>query len=93
MAHVLRLHWPEVESHPQLNREAELLPVPYFHVVFTLPDTLNQLAMYQPKAVYDCLFEASWRTIACFAKDPKHLGAKPGMIAILHTWACLYSKV
>lgn len=68
------------------KREAELLPVPYFHVVFTLPDTLNQLAMYQPKAVYDSLFEASWKTIACFAKDPKHLEAKPGMIAILHTW-------
>lgn len=68
------------------KREAELLPVPYFHVVFTLPDTLNRLAMYQPKAVYDSLFEAAWKTVACFAKDPKHLGAKPGMIAILHTW-------
>lgn len=68
------------------KREAELLPVPYFHVVFTLPDTLNQLAMHQPKAVYNSLFEAAWQTVACFAKDPKHLGAKPGMIAILHTW-------
>jgi hypothetical protein len=68
------------------KREAELLPVPYFHVVFTLPDTLNQLAMYQPKAVYDSLFEAAWQTVRCFAKDPKHLGAKAGMIAILHTW-------
>ena len=68
------------------KREAELLPVPYFHVVFTLPDTLNLLAMYQPKAVYDSLFEAAWQTVACFAKDPKHLGAKAGMIAILHTW-------
>lgn len=68
------------------KREAELLPVPYFHVVFTLPDTLNQLAMYQPKAIYDSLFEAAWQTIRCFAKDAKHLGAKTGMIAILHTW-------
>ena len=68
------------------KREAELLPVPYFHVVFTLPDTLNQLAMYQPKAVYDSLFEAAWQTVRCFAKDPKHLGGKAGMIAILHTW-------
>ena len=68
------------------KREAELLPVPYFHVVFTLPDTLNRLAMYQPKAVYDSLFEAAWQTISCFAKDQKHLGAKAGMIAILHTW-------
>jgi hypothetical protein len=55
-------------------------------MVFTLPDTLNQLAMYQPKAVYDSLFEAAWKTVYCFAKDPKHLGAKAGMIAILHTW-------
>ena len=68
------------------KREAELLPVPYFHVVFTLPDTVNQLAMYQPKAVYDSLFEAAWQTVRCFAKDPKHLGAKAGMIAILHSW-------
>ena len=68
------------------KREAELLPVPYFHLVFTLPDTLNQLAMYQPKAVYDSLFEAAWQAVRCFAKDPKHLGAKAGMIAILHTW-------
>lgn len=68
------------------DRETELLPVPYFHVVFTLPDTLNLLAMYQPKAVYDSLFEAAWATVACFAKDPAHLGAKAGMIAILHTW-------
>lgn len=68
------------------DREAELLPVPYFHVVFTLPDTLNQLAMHQPKAVYDSLFEAAWKTVDCFAKDPDHLGARAGMIAILHTW-------
>ncbi len=68
------------------KREAELLPVSYFHVVFTLPDTLNPLAMHQPKAVYDSLFEAGWQTVRCFAKDAKHLGATPGMIAILHTW-------
>jgi hypothetical protein len=68
------------------RREAELLPVPYFHVVFTLPDTLNQLAVYKPKEVYDSLFEAAWKTVDCFAKDSGHLGAKAGMIAILHTW-------
>ncbi len=67
-------------------REAELLPVPYFHVVFTLPDTLNQLALHRPKAVYDALFEAAWGTIATFAADPKNLGAATGMISILHTW-------
>jgi hypothetical protein len=68
------------------KRQQELLPVPYFHVVFTLPDILNQLAMHQPKAVYDALFEAAWGTIKTFGYDPKHLGAQTGMIAILHTW-------
>lgn len=68
------------------KREAELLPVPYFHVVFTLPDTLNQLVMHQPKAVYESLFAAAWQTIETFGKDEKHLGAQAGMICILHTW-------
>jgi hypothetical protein len=68
------------------KREEELLPVPYFHVVFTLPDLLNPLALHQPKAVYDSLFEAAWGTIKAFGYDPKHLGAQTGMIAILHTW-------
>ena len=68
------------------KREEELLPVPYFHVVFTLPDSLNQLTMHQPKAVYGCLFEAAWNTILTFGKDSKHLGALSGMISVLHTW-------
>lgn len=68
------------------KRNEELLPVPYFHVVFTLPDVLNTLAMHQPKIVYDTLFAAAWQTINTFANDPKHLGATPGMISILHTW-------
>ncbi|PVY35593.1 IS91 family transposase [Pontibacter virosus] len=67
-------------------RQAELLPVPYFHVVFTLPDTLNQLALHQPRLVYDTLFEAAWQTLLAFARDKKHLGARPGMVAVLHTW-------
>lgn len=50
------------------DREAELLPVPYFHVVFILPDILNQLALHQPKAIYDNLFEASWQTINILQK-------------------------
>lgn len=68
------------------KREEELLPVPYFHVVFTLPDTLNRLAMHQPKKVYDALFESAWDTIKTFGKDKKHLGAQTGMICVLHTW-------
>lgn len=67
-------------------REEELLPVPYFHVVFTLPDSINQLAMHRPKEVYDSLFDAAWNTIKIFGNDSKHLGAKTGMISILHTW-------
>lgn len=68
------------------KRGAELLPVPYFHVVFTLPDLLNQIALHKPKEVYDTLFETAWATLKVFAKDEKELGAETGMICILHTW-------
>jgi hypothetical protein len=64
-------------------RSSELLPVPYFHVVFTLPDSLNPLAMHQPKLVYDTLFDAAWETLAAFGRQK---GLKMGMIAVLHTW-------
>ena len=67
-------------------REKELLPVGYFHVVFTLPSELNALCMQYPAMMYASLFDAAWDTINTFAKDPKHLGATTGMISILHTW-------
>jgi hypothetical protein len=67
-------------------RESDLLPVPYFHVVFTLPDTLNRLCMAHPRELYDLLFEVSWDVMRTFARDEKHLGAQTGMFAILHTW-------
>lgn len=67
-------------------REAELLPVPYFHVVFTIPDTLNQLCLYKNKEVYNILFQSAWHVIHTFGHDHKWLGAQTGMIAILHTW-------
>jgi hypothetical protein len=68
------------------DREADLLPVPYFHVVFTLPAEIADIA-YQNKAVfYDALFKASSETMLTIAADPKHLGAKIGMTAVLHTW-------
>lgn len=68
------------------DREADLLPVPYFHVVFTLPAEIGDIA-YQNKAViYDALFKASSETMLRIAADPKHLGAKIGMTAVLHTW-------
>ena len=67
-------------------REKELLPVAYFHVVFTLPSELNILCMQHPKIMYATLFDAAWDTINTFSKDEKHLGATTGMISILHTW-------
>jgi hypothetical protein len=67
-------------------REAELLPVPYFHVVFTLPAAIAAIA-YQNKAViYDLLFKASAETTLTLAVDEKHLGARIGLTAVLHTW-------
>ena len=69
-----------------LERESELLPVPYFHVVFTLPHCFNELLPKYAKKLYSSLFKASWQTIQSFAADPKYLGAKAGMISILHTW-------
>jgi hypothetical protein len=69
-----------------LSRENELLPVPYFHLVFTLPDLLNPLALHQPAKLYKLLFDAAWQTMKTFAADHRHLGAQAGMIAILHTW-------
>ena len=67
-------------------REEHLLPVPYFHLVFTLPDALNPLAIKHPKLIYGVLFRAAWQTMQTFAKDHKHLGAEAAMVAILHTW-------
>jgi predicted Zn-ribbon and HTH transcriptional regulator len=68
------------------EREAELLPVPYFHVVFTLPAAIADIA-YQNKAViYDLLFKASAETMLTIAADPKHLGARIGITSVLHTW-------
>ena len=69
-----------------MGREADLLPVRYFHVVFTQPDTVNGLCLQYPAQMYKMLFEASWETIDAFSRDPKHLGAQLGMTSILHTW-------
>jgi hypothetical protein len=67
-------------------RAAELLPVPYFHVVFTLPSAIGDIA-YQNKAViYDLLFAASAETMLTIAADPKHLGARISITSVLHTW-------
>ena len=68
------------------EREAELLPVPYFHVVFTLPAALRDIAYQNKAVVYDLLFKASAETLLTIAADPKHLGARIGFISVLHSW-------
>jgi hypothetical protein len=67
-------------------REAELLPVEYFHLVFTLPTTLNPIALRNPRVVYGLLFRAASETLQQVAADPDHLGAEIGFLAVLHTW-------
>ena len=67
-------------------RETELLPVPYFHLVFTLPTEIAAIAYQNKAVVYDLLFNASSETMLTIAADPKHLGATIGIIAVLHTW-------
>ena len=68
------------------DRKHELLPVKYFHVVFTVPHDLLELFRFNREVMYNLLLEKSWKTLCCFAKDPKLLGARLGAIAILHTW-------
>jgi hypothetical protein len=68
------------------EREAELLPVPYFHVVFTLPARIAAIAYQNKAVVYDLLFKASSEAVLTIAADPEHLGARIGITAVLHTW-------
>ena len=73
-------HWLE-------QRRGELLPVPYFHVVFTVPEELNPLALANPEWFYRLLFDSASKTLLEIAADPKHLGARIGVLAVLHTWS------
>lgn len=68
------------------KRKAELLPIAYFHVVFTIPEQLNPLALQNKKVFYDLLFATTAATLQTIARDPKHLGAEIGFFSILHTW-------
>jgi hypothetical protein len=68
------------------NRHAELLPVPYFHVVFTVPASIAEIAFQNKAVVYGILFKAAAETLRIIAADPKHLGAEIGLVAVLHTW-------
>src|SRR5262249_19630404 len=68
------------------DRQAELLPVAYFHVVFTLPASIADIAYQNKAVVYDLLLKTAAETLITIAADPKHLGARIGLTAVLHTW-------
>jgi hypothetical protein len=76
---LVRAQWLE-------DRQAELLPVEYFHVVFTVPQEIAAIAYQNKATVYDTLFHAAAETLRTIAADPRHLGAEIGFISILHTW-------
>src|SRR5258705_1473132 len=67
-------------------RQADLLPVPYYQVVFTLPAPISAIAYYNKEIVYGLLFDIAARTLRTIAADPKHLGARIGVTLVLHTW-------
>ena len=69
------------------RQQAAVLPVGYYHVVFTLPHTLNRWVHWHPEVIYGRLFQSVWTTLKRFAADPKRLGGGLGMSAVLHTWA------
>jgi hypothetical protein len=83
-------HCPKCQTNAReqwlAKRSEDILPVPYFHVVFTLPHDLSGLALQNKKLLYDLLFRATAETLIEVAADPKHLGAKIGFLAVLHTW-------
>src|SRR6516225_7737963 len=68
------------------DRQADLLPVPYFHVVFTLPGPIADIAYHNQAVVYDLLLKTAAETLITIAADPQHLGARIGLTAVLHTW-------
>jgi hypothetical protein len=84
-------HCPKCQTHARdqwlAARQQELLPVPYVHVVFTLPHQLAPLAFHNKKVLYGLLFHASSATLLEIAADPKHLGAAIGFLSVLHTWS------
>jgi hypothetical protein len=73
------------------EREAELLPVPYYHVVFTLPAAIGAIAFQNKALVYDLLFRTAADTLTAIAADPRRLGARIGLTAVLHTWGSALS--
>ena len=83
-------HCPKCQSLAKATwleaRRAELLPVEYFHVVFTVPQKVAALSLQNQRTVYNILFRATALTLRTIAADPKHLGAEIGFLAVLHTW-------
>jgi hypothetical protein len=83
-------HCPKCQSLERARwleqRKAELLPVEYFHVVFTVPEPVAALALHNQRTVYSILFRTAAQTLLTIARDPRHLGAEIGFFAILHTW-------
>jgi hypothetical protein len=83
-------HCPKCQTSKQLRwitaRQSELLPVPYYHVVFTLSHELNPVASYHPEIIYQLLFKAAWATIETLGYDKRRLNGKMGMFGFLHTW-------
>jgi Putative transposase/Transposase zinc-binding domain len=83
-------HCPKCQGNARAKwlraRSTELLPVPYFHVVFTLPNELSALALGNKRVIYDLLYSASAAAMLEMARDPKHLGAEIGFFGVLHTW-------
>ena len=73
-------------------RAEDLLPVEYFHVVFTLPAEIARIAYWNKMAIYDLLFRASAETVTSIAADPKRLGARVGMTSVLHTWGSALTR-
>lgn len=84
-------HCPKCQSLAKAQwleaRLADLLPVQYFHVVFTLPEELAHLALQNKRVIYNLLFQTAAQTLLKLAADPKHLGAQIGFLAVLHTWS------
>lgn len=83
-------HCPSCLGHKSAEwldaRAEELLPVPYFHVVFTLPEQISAMALGNKRLIYGLLFRAATETLSQIARDPQHLGAEIGFVAVLHTW-------
>jgi hypothetical protein len=84
-------HCPKCQSMAKAKwleaRKSELLPVEYFHTVFTIPHELNVIAGYNPRIIYNILFKAAWEAVSKLGKDKRRLGGEMGMLATLHTWS------